>query len=225
MKKINQKIPAYGIFEYLNHLESLLKEKNAVNTKEQFLDAKFLEKALSIRAAYWVADVLKKLSQKGMKKKTAMNDLYAQDILAMSRNHHLYMSYLIYVQDVDKLQPKDKNIKPHLVLLGKIFALKRLLEDSSTLYETGFFTTGAKQAMGAAMEQLLRILRPQMIPLVELESDEMQDKSYLSAIGNKYGDIYERQLELAMNSRLNKVPKAPFWDEKVKPLLGGRSKL
>lgn len=51
---------------------------------------------MSIRAAYWVSDVLKKLSQKGMKKKTAMNDLYAQDILAMSRNHHLYMSYIIY---------------------------------------------------------------------------------------------------------------------------------
>ena len=63
-----------------------------------------------------------------------------------------------------------------------------------------------------------------MIPLVELNSDEILDKSYLSAIGNKYGDIYERQLELAMNSRLNKKPKPDFWDTKVKPLLG-RTKL
>jgi len=39
-----------------------------------------------------------------------------------------------------------------------------------------------------------------MIPLVELNTNEFNDKSYLSAIGNKYGDIYERQLELAMNS-------------------------
>jgi len=102
VKKIQQKIPAYGVFEYLNHLEALLKEKNSANTVEQFLDIKFLEKALSIRAAYWVSDVLKKLSQKGMKKKTAMNDLYAQDLLAMSRNHHLYLSFLIYIQDVEK---------------------------------------------------------------------------------------------------------------------------
>lgn len=43
-----------------------------------------------------------------------------------------------------------------------------------------------------------------MIPLVELKSDELLDFSHMSAIGNKYGDIYERQLELAMNSRLNK---------------------
>jgi len=110
--------------------------------------------------------------------------------------------------------------------LGKIFALKQLLQDSSTLYETGFLTTGAKQAMAAAMEDCLRKLRPQLLSLVELNSDEMQDKSYLSAIGNKYGDIYERQLELAMNSRLNKTPKATFWDAKVKHIMGrDRAKL
>ena len=49
-------------------------------------------------------------------------------------------------------------------------------------------------------------LRPYMIGLIEIENNNLFDtnSSYLSAIGNKYGDIYERQLELAMNSRLNK---------------------
>ena len=59
-----------------------------------------------------------------------------------------------------------------------------------------------------------------MIPLVELKPNEIFDKSYLSAIGNKYGDIYERQLELAMNSRLNQSPKPEFWDSHVKPAMG-----
>lgn len=54
------------------------------------------------------------------------------------------------------------------------------------------------------MKKAMTELRPHMIPLVELDTDELRDKSYLSAIGNKYGDIYEMQLELAMNSRLNK---------------------
>lgn len=62
-------------------------------------------------------------------------------------------------------------------------------------------------------------LRPHMIPLVELDSDELFDFSYLSAIGNKYGDIYERQLELAMNSRLNKKSKPDYWDSLVKPIM------
>jgi hypothetical protein len=43
-----------------------------------------------------------------------------------------------------------------------------------------------------------------MIPLTELNSDEIIDMSHLSAIGNKWGDIYEAQLERAMGSKLNK---------------------
>ena len=41
------------------------------------------------------------------------------------------------------------------------------------------------------MKKALSELRPHMIPLVEVNSDDLSDKSYLSAIGNKYGDIYE----------------------------------
>lgn len=48
----------------------------------------------------------------------------------------------------------------------------------------------------------------------------MIDHSYMSAIGNKYGDIYERQLELAMNSRLNKTQKPEYWDSLCKPIMG-----
>jgi len=60
------------------------------------------------------------------------------------------------------------------------------------LYETGFLCQGAKPLIAAAMQKLLTELRPQMIPLVELKTDEIKDMSFMSAIGNKYGDIYER---------------------------------
>jgi len=43
-----------------------------------------------------------------------------------------------------------------------------------------------------SMKVILVKLRPHMIPLIELKTDEFFDMSYLSAIGNKYGDIYER---------------------------------
>jgi hypothetical protein len=47
-------------------------------------------------------------------------------------------------------------------------------------------------------------VRPQAIPLVE-----SWGQNPISAIGNKYGDIYEQQFEWAKNSRLNtgKQPK------------------
>ena len=69
------------------------------------------------------------------------------------------------------------------------------------------------------MNTILIELRPQMIPLVELKSDELQDQSYLSAIGNKYGDIYELQLELAKRSKLNKQQVPSFYEKYMKPTM------
>lgn len=87
---------------------------------------------------------------------------------------------------------KDPNIKPLLLLLAKIFALKQLQIDCVACYETGFFKQGAKALILDSMKKAVLELRPQMIPMVELDSDELMDFSYMSAIGNKYGDIYER---------------------------------
>jgi len=48
------------------------------------------------------------------------------------------------------------------------------------------------------MKKVLEELRPHMVPLTELKTNPEMDMSYLSAIGNEYGDIYETQLEWAM---------------------------
>ena len=48
-------------------------------------------------------------------------------------------------------------------------------------------------------------MRPHLIPLVETFA--LPDEIIPSSIGNLYGDIYEQQLEWAMNSRLNKQDK------------------
>jgi hypothetical protein len=42
----------------------------------------------------------------------------------MSKNHHTYMSFLIYRKVIENHQFKDLNIKPVLLLLAKVFALK-----------------------------------------------------------------------------------------------------
>ena len=46
-------------------------------------------------------------------------------------------------------------------------------------------------------------IRPQAIGLVE--SFPIADEIACSAVGNSYGDIYEKHLDCAMNSRLNKT--------------------
>jgi hypothetical protein len=40
-----------------------------------------------------------------------------------------------------------------------------------------------------------------------------------SVIGNKYGDIYEAQLQTAMNSRLNQTPVPAFYEKYMKPTM------
>jgi hypothetical protein len=42
----------------------------------------------------------------------------------MSKAHHMYMSFLIFRGVVENHNFKDKNIKPLLILLAKVFALK-----------------------------------------------------------------------------------------------------
>jgi hypothetical protein len=51
-------------------------------------------------------------------------------------------------------------------------------------YETGFFGNGSKPLLLESMKKAMIQLRPHMVPLTELQSDEIIDMTHLSAIGN-----------------------------------------
>ena len=174
---------------------------------------------MAVRAAWHVDDVAKKFADSTAKTTVKQNDLYAADLLTMTRAHHLYLSLRIYRRKVEEKQFTDPNIKPLLNLLGRVFALKQLTLDSAALYECGYFAPGSRELLVESMKIAVKEVRPQIVPLTELVTVEEQDLTYLSAIGNKYGDIYERQLELAMGSRLNREPKPQYWDSLVKPII------
>jgi hypothetical protein len=53
----------------------------------------------------------------------------------------------------------------------------------------GYFAQGSHHAVNKAMDDVIKKLRPQMIPLVEAFG--YPDEVVPSAIGNSYGDIYE----------------------------------
>lgn len=44
-----------------------------------------------------------------------------------------------------------------------------------------------------------------------------------STIGNDHGDIYEKQLEVAKNSRLNKDEVPPYYEKYMKPTMTMRT--
>lgn len=78
-----------------------------------------------------------------------------------------------------------------LTILSQVFALKELVIDSHACYETGFFQPGSNALIEEALDTSIKELRPYMVDLVELRPDHA-DATYLSSIGNEYGDCYER---------------------------------
>ena len=103
-----------------------------------------------------------------------------------------------------------------LTQLIRLFGVQHLRTNPKGLYETGFFTAGASNLVEKSFKQLLIDLRPHMLGLVEWFS---VGDTIPSVIGNKYGDIYEAQLEAAVNSRLNKQPVPSFYDKYMKPTM------
>lgn len=105
-------------------------------------------------------------------------------------------------------------------LLAKISALDELLSDTAAVYDTGFLAPGSLQAMQSAFDECVKMIRPQFIPIIECLI--MPDHAIPSVIGNSYGDIYETQLKVAMNSSLNEHEVPPYFNELMKPVLKGK---
>jgi hypothetical protein len=98
--------------------------------------------------------------------------------------------------------------------------------DNTLLYESGFFGKGSLQLLNDTANTLLVTLRPHLIPIAEMQGLQREDSWLVSTIGNKYGDIYETQLEVAKNSRLNTGKPPRYFEKLMKPLYsGGHAKL
>jgi len=131
-------------------------------------------------------------------------------------------------QRIQAYKFKDSNIKPLMELLTSIYALHEIRKDNQMLYETGYFGQGSNSLLNEAYNMLLRGLRPHIIPLVEGSEENIQqeDSWNISTIGNKYGDIYETQLEVSKNSRLNTGKAPACYESLMKPIIkGGHAKL
>ena len=141
----------------------------------------------------------------------------------MVNAHIFYLHFHIFRTKVESIQFKDSRIKDHLNTLTKILALDHLLNGGAVVFDSGFFATGSYGHLQEAMAICIKEIRPQMIPLVE--SFYFPDNYWPSVIGNSYGDIYEWQMEVAKDSRVNKhntdnIP--PYFETLMKPVLRGK---
>jgi hypothetical protein len=138
----------------------------------------------------------------------------------MTETHIKYAIFQMARHTINNTMFRDSRVKNILELLTRVYALKELLKDSQALYELNLFSLGSSRLLKDSYNALLLKLRPQMIPLVEIQELWQEDTWMLSTIGNKYGDIYEKQLEVAQNSRLNQSGgPPPYYERLMKPLI------
>ena len=121
----------------------------------------------------------------------------------MVKTHLAYILFKMSRERFDEYQFVDTKVKTPVELLIKIFALKELQKDCLSLYECGYFKPGSSQLVDACYKQLLVDMRPHMIPFIEFSPNFLSGLK--TTIGNAHGDIYEMQLEVAKNSRLNRT--------------------
>jgi hypothetical protein len=76
-----------------------------------------------------------------------MNDLFAQELVLMSKSHILYLSFTVFMEFIETQQWKDAKLKPLMQLLARIFALNQLMLDSVACYESGFFGPGSNELL------------------------------------------------------------------------------
>lgn len=140
--------------------------------------------------------------------------------LNMVHAHVKYLGFHLSLTLLKQHQFKDQNIKPILIDLMKILALKSLSEDCGAVYAAGYLAPTGFDSIREALDILIKRMRPHLVPLVETFA--LPDEIIPSSIGNSWGDIYEQQLAWAMNSRLNKEDKdgvTANFEPYIKPFL------
>jgi hypothetical protein len=122
---------------YLNELEELCAKKNASNDDWLVLDK--LEEALKVSSACWVKKVtFAKISATDTTANQFDHEKHGSDIVAMSKAHMMYMSFMISRKLAEDSPIKCANLRTTLLLVLKVFALKVLTNDSMPLFDTGY---------------------------------------------------------------------------------------
>lgn len=182
------------LFGYLHEVDILTTAKADIKTFEDAICLNKLEQAFKVRALYRIKktmDLIQKAEKDGISETEIVNSIYSTEIVGMAQAHIMFVVYKLFRSTVeDQTKVKCNGVRKNLLLLLRVYALNELMSsDPATLYEAGFYSHGVAEILTQSYKKLLKELRPQMIPLIE--SWGMPDEILVSAIGNKYGDIYE----------------------------------
>ena len=136
-----------------------------------------------------IVETLQRIKASKEHDKVKDNDLFATDKVEMMTAHFDAMTISIFRNHLAKMGPKDTNSRYLLELMCKIYCIESLMRNSAIVFSAGYMVSGTHKLPHQAMDIMIKELRPQMIPLIEVQ--KWTDETLPSCIGNSYGDIYE----------------------------------
>ena len=71
----------------------------------------------------------------------------------MTRVHMIYLSFKLARERIETAQVNSPNILKYATVCIKIFALKQILLDHKSLYESGFFKRGSNRLIDLAYRE------------------------------------------------------------------------
>lgn len=207
-------------FEYLTKIDQTLKLQCKATTPEEFCCVEQVSEALEACTAAVVHNTMQTILKSKASNKEILNHLYGNEIVTCSLTHLKYLMFSKFKENISIL--KEEKLRVHLYNLCSLAGLTFLQECMTAGYDSGYFKRGDQQVIQKGITLILKKIRPQAIPLIELANHS--DHTLTSAIGNSYGDIYETYFEWSKNSRLNdqkdNIP--PHFHEYLGPILQGK---
>ena len=119
---------------------------------------------------------------------TAWNEKHSVEVVAMTKAHLEWLTFQAFKIQIEKF-PEGSPLRGHLTNLLNLYGAHEVLENPTSLFESGYITPKSLTALKAFYKETLTLIRPQALNLVE--AFDHHDNVLNSTIGNYYGDIYE----------------------------------
>ena len=131
------------IFQYLNHIEDNIRKVCPAQTPEDFCSVELAMEALEVAASYEIHSTYQLMQESKAPEKVKENDIFALDLSRMAKFHlHAIAARMARLASDSYYQPKCPNLRRHRDNLCILYCLSNLSQDTSSLYESGYFTSG-----------------------------------------------------------------------------------
>ncbi|CAD5125734.1 DgyrCDS13943 [Dimorphilus gyrociliatus] len=178
--------------------------------------------------AYYLVHMASFELDREIKNGMASYDAWNECAVALVMAAKAYGHYVVVEAFAKKLETLTNNQVPAsvigvLTLLGKLYALHGILENSGDFMSENYLSKQQKSFIYNGFLYALKSLRPDAVGLVD--AFEFPDKVLDSVLGRYDGRVYENMLEWAMKDELNKTQVHESYFKHIRPFVKQASKL